>query len=186
MQQKKLLRTSNDGSDALVQYLQNQLYIAEQEAATLVAREIAQNPPNPLMAVITPQNVGGWSGSKRRGPNEEGGDRRAHVVRYRYGDAYLMKAEAMWRMGNDPTTMINDLRTVRGASSLASVGEADLLAERGREMYQEMTRRQDLIRFDQYLRAWNLKDAGADYLKIFPIPLSDALGNPNLTQNPGY
>ena len=73
MQQKKLLRTSNDGSDALVQYLQNQLYIAEQEAATLVAREIAQNPPNPLMAVITPQNVGGWSGSKRRGPNEEGG-----------------------------------------------------------------------------------------------------------------
>ena len=73
VQQKKLLRTSNDGSNALVQYLQNQLYIAEQEAATLVAKEIAQNPPNPLMAVITPQNVGGWSGSKRRGPNEEGG-----------------------------------------------------------------------------------------------------------------
>lgn len=67
-------QSNNDGSAAaLVQHLQNQLYLVEQEAATLVAREIAKNPPNPLMAVITPQNVGGWSGSKRRGPNDEGG-----------------------------------------------------------------------------------------------------------------
>lgn len=119
-------------------------------------------------------------------PNEEGGDRRTHVLRYRFGDAFLMKAEAMWRMGGDPTVMINDLRTTRGASVLGTVEEADLLAERGREMYQELTRRQDLIRFGQYLRAWNLKEAGSDHLKIFPIPLADALGNPNLVQNPGY
>jgi len=119
-------------------------------------------------------------------PNEEGGDRRAHIVKYRYGDAYLMKAEAMFRMGGDPLTMINDLRAVRGASDLATVGEADLLAERGREMYAELTRRQDLIRFGQYLRAWNLKDAGNPDLEIFPVPIADVLANPNLVQNPGY
>ncbi|MFD0863526.1 RagB/SusD family nutrient uptake outer membrane protein [Sungkyunkwania multivorans] len=120
-------------------------------------------------------------------PNEAGGDRRAHIVKYRFGDAYLMKAEAMFRMGTDPTTMINALRTQRGASMLtAPVTEADLLAERGREMYAELTRRQDLIRFGQYTRAWNLKDAGNPNLEIFPIPIADVLANPNLVQNPGY
>jgi len=119
-------------------------------------------------------------------PNEEGGDRRQHVVKYRFADAYLMKAEAMFRMGNDPLTMINDLREIRGASPLASITEADLLAERGRELYQESVRRQDLIRFGQYLRAWNLKDASDETKLIFPIPRADVLANPNLVQNPGY
>ncbi|MEM9001037.1 MAG: RagB/SusD family nutrient uptake outer membrane protein [Bacteroidota bacterium] len=119
-------------------------------------------------------------------PNEEGGDRRQHIVKYRYGDAYLMKAEAMFRMGSDVTGMINNLRAIRGASALATVGEADLLAERGRELYQEVVRRQDLIRFGQFTRAWNLKDASDDTRTIFPIPTADILANPNLTQNPGY
>ncbi|MEN1784047.1 MAG: RagB/SusD family nutrient uptake outer membrane protein [Bacteroidota bacterium] len=119
-------------------------------------------------------------------PNEEGGDRRRHIVRYRYADAFLMKAEAMFRMGGNPTAMINELRTTRGANALGAVTEADLLAERGRELYQEMVRRQDLIRFGQYLRAWNLKEAGDETRLIFPIPLSDVLANPGLSQNPGY
>ncbi|MBW8242199.1 RagB/SusD family nutrient uptake outer membrane protein [Muricauda oceani] len=119
-------------------------------------------------------------------PNEEGGDRRQHVVKYRFADAYLMKAEAMLRMGNNPLAMINALRETRGATPLASVTEADLLAERGRELYQESVRRQDLIRFGQYLRAWNLKEAGDETKLIFPIPRADVLANPNLVQNPGY
>lgn len=119
-------------------------------------------------------------------PNEEGGASRKHLIRYRYADAYLMKAEAMFRMGSDVTTMINDLRSLRGAEDLISVGETELLAERGRELYQELARRQDLIRFGQYLRAWNLKDAGDEHLEIFPIPTADVLANPNLVQNPGY
>ncbi len=119
-------------------------------------------------------------------PNEVGGPSRRHIVNYRYADSYLMKAEAMFRMGTDPTAMINDLRTIRGASTLMSVGETELLAERGRELYAEAVRRQDLIRFGQYTRAWNLKDAGSEYLTIFPIPISDILANPNLEQNNGY
>ncbi len=119
-------------------------------------------------------------------PNEEGGDRRRHIVNYRFADAYLMRAEAMFRMGTDVTAIINELRATRGASVLGTVQEAELLAERGREMYAEVTRRQDLIRFGQYLRAWNLKDAGDPHLEIFPIPIADILANPNLVQNPGY
>jgi hypothetical protein len=53
--------------------LQNQLYLAEQEAVNMVAQRIAADPPKALMAVISPQNVGGWSGKKRRGPKDEGG-----------------------------------------------------------------------------------------------------------------
>ncbi len=119
-------------------------------------------------------------------PNEEGGDRRQHIVKFRYADAFLMRAEAMFRMGVDATPMINELRGIRGASAMSTVGEPELLAERGREMYSELTRRQDLIRFGQYLRAWNLKDAGAANLEIFPVPIADVLANPNLVQNPGY
>jgi|AntRauTorckE5430_2_1112549.scaffolds.fasta_scaffold00039_29 hypothetical protein len=119
-------------------------------------------------------------------PNEVGGANRTHVINYRYADSYLMKAEAMFRMGNDATVMINELRTIRGASPLTTLGEAELLAERGREMYAELVRRQDLVRFGQYTKAWNLKEASSPTSIIFPIPISDVLANPNLVQNEGY
>lgn len=41
--------------------------------ANVVAQRIALDPPKALMAVISPQNVGGWKGSKRRAPTDEGG-----------------------------------------------------------------------------------------------------------------
>jgi hypothetical protein len=53
--------------------LQNQLYLVEQEAADLIARQIAEDPPKALLAVISPQSVGGWGGGKRRQFGEEGG-----------------------------------------------------------------------------------------------------------------
>jgi hypothetical protein len=65
---------------------------------------------------------------------------------------------------------------------------ATLLAERGREMYWESWRRQDLIRFGVYLKQWALKDADADPQRnlLFPIAPDELLANPNLKQNPGY
>ena len=92
--------------------------------------------------------------------------------------------------------MVNDLRAARGAvplTSMALVNEnnvADpktLLAERGRELYWEIVRRTDLIRFGVFTKAWELKaaDAGTTYL-VFPIPSTALAANPNLKQNPGY
>jgi hypothetical protein len=69
--QKKELRLHQE--DVAVLALQNQLYLVEQQAAHLVAQEIANDPPKALMAVITPKNVGGFSGGRRRQPGEEGG-----------------------------------------------------------------------------------------------------------------
>jgi len=112
-----------------------------------------------------------------------------HQIIFRYADAHLMKAEAMLRGSGDATTLVNELRTLRGASPLTSVSEADLLAERGRELYIEFTRRTDLIRFGQFTRNWEFKEPASigDATKnIFPIPSNALLSNPNLMQNPGY
>jgi hypothetical protein len=112
-----------------------------------------------------------------------------HEIFFRYADAYLMKAEAMMRSGGNPTDMVNALRTLRNATALGSVTEQDLLDERGRELYLEFWRRNDLIRFGQYTRNWEFKDPAAvnnSDRELFPIPASQIILNPNLVQNPGY
>jgi len=45
--------------------IQNQLYHVEQKAAQVLADHIANDPPKALMAVVSPQAMGGWSGPKR-------------------------------------------------------------------------------------------------------------------------
>jgi hypothetical protein len=111
------------------------------------------------------------------------------VVLFRYADVLLMKAEAMLRTNNAAGALliVNPIRLKRNALPLASVDLNALLDERGREMYWESYRRQDLIRFGKYLQAWQEKpaDVGTKNL-IFPIPSSQLAANPNLAQNPGY
>ncbi|HET8735487.1 MAG TPA: RagB/SusD family nutrient uptake outer membrane protein [Pricia sp.] len=110
-----------------------------------------------------------------------------HKVIFRYADAHLMKAEAMMRSGGDATAMVNELRVLREAEPLGSVTEADLLAERGRELYGELWRRNDLIRFGQFTAPWAFKEITGDETKnLFPIPSTALISNPNLVQNPGY
>jgi hypothetical protein len=122
-------------------------------------------------------------------PGDDGGSFRSHEIVFRYADAHLMKAEAMMRMGGNATPMVNELRTLRGATPLGSVTDADLLAERGRELYVEFWRRNDMLRFGQFTRAWEFKNeasVGDDTWKLYPIPVNALLSNPNLVQNPGY
>jgi len=119
-------------------------------------------------------------------------------VYFRLADVLLMKAEAILRggtgtvagpYGSTATAIVNYIRThaSRGASSLGSVTLDNLIDERGRELYWEGWRRNDLIRFGKYLNAWQEKpaDAGPGTL-IFPIPARELAANPNLVQNPGY
>ena len=99
-----------------------------------------------------------------------------------------MKAEAEFRNSNTGTAldMVNTLRTQRGASELSALTADDLIDERGRELYWEGHRRQDLIRFGKFLDAWNEKPASGSERLLFPIPNTALATNPNLTQNPGY
>jgi starch-binding outer membrane protein, SusD/RagB family len=115
------------------------------------------------------------------------------VVMARFADAHLMKAEAMYRMGNTAgaLTEINELRAMRSNTpALAgSLTEAMILDERARELYTEGWRRNDMVRFGVFRNSWELKEGenSADgHTDLFPIPASALLTNPGLVQNPGY
>ncbi len=124
---------------------------------------------------------------------------------FRLADAHLMYAEAVLRGGQggdmaEAVRLINDLRerAYLDDSGNISMAELDLpfiLDERTRELYWEGTRRIDLIRFeeftgDSYLWPWKggVKEGTAiePFRRIFPIPASDLIANPNLEQNEGY
>ncbi|WP_234572112.1 RagB/SusD family nutrient uptake outer membrane protein [Rhodohalobacter sp. 614A] len=109
-------------------------------------------------------------------------------VLFRYGDALLMKAEAHFRKGEtgQALSIINDLREQRGASQLSNLDEQTILDERGRELYWEGWRRQDLVRFGAYTNEWEEKPASEGYRVLFPIPQRALDTNPNLVQNSGY
>ena len=122
-------------------------------------------------------------------------------VYFRISDVILMKAEAELRGGtataspaafggsNTALGQVNFLRTnvSRGASSLGSLTLDILIDERGRELYWEGWRRNDLVRFGKYLNAWQEKPADASpKTLLFPIPARSLAANPNLVQNSGY
>ena len=109
-------------------------------------------------------------------------------VFFRLGDVLLMKAEALLRT-SDPggaLDIVNELRGVRNASALGSIDLDEILAERGRELYWEGWRRQDLIRFGKFLEPWEHKEVSGPERLLFPIPATALSVNPNLEQNPGY
>jgi hypothetical protein len=110
----------------------------------------------------------------------------------RYADVLLMKAEAIMRGGTDPLAqtavqIVNSIRTPRGASALGTVDAAAMLAERGRELYFEGWRRNDLIRFEKFNDPVDQRPAKTDKTRtLYPIPQRAVDTNPNLKQNPGY
>jgi hypothetical protein len=130
-----------------------------------------------------------------------GGNQTNQLQIFRYADVLLMIAEAKMRAtpadAAGALLLVNQLRAARGATVFGSVtlvnpaNIADpntLVAERGRELYFESWRRQDLIRFGVFLKQWALKAADADPVRnlLFPIAPNQLLANPNLHQNPGY
>ncbi len=115
-------------------------------------------------------------------------------VIFRYADVLLMKAEAIARGGtatgtaplNSAAGIVNFIRAARGATPLVTVTLDNLLDERGRELYWEGWRRQDLIRFAKFLLPWQEKPASDPRNLLFAIPSEQLAVNPNLEQNPGY
>jgi hypothetical protein len=116
---------------------------------------------------------------------------------FRYADVLLMYAEASLQGGGgtDGAAVLNQVRARANAGIMANVTVDSVLAERGREMYCEGTRRTDLIRFNKfaggsYLWPWKggaVNGTSIDaHLNVFPIPTTDLNSNPNLIQNAGY
>ena len=122
--------------------------------------------------------------------NNNYNDQDNDFVVYRLGDVYLMKAEANMRAGN-MALAIADANIIRARAGMPAYTAAmltmdEMLAERGREMAWEYHRRQDLIRFGQYTKAWRFKEASGKFRELFPIPNDQLVLNPALKQNPGY
>jgi len=113
---------------------------------------------------------------------------RAQYVIFRYGDVLQEKAEALFRKGDaaGALTIINQVRARSHAPALATLDANALIDERGREMYWEGWRRNDLVRFGKFLDAWQEKAQSGPERLLFTIPNEQLAVNPNLTQNPGY
>ena len=91
-----------------------------------------------------------------------------------------MKAEALVRQGKNGDQFINQVRKRAKVSDFNNATLPMILAERGREMFCEGHRRQDLIRFGKFLDAWWEKPASDSKRTTFPIPQWAIDANPNL------
>lgn len=99
---------------------------------------------------------------------------------FRYADVLLMKAEAEIQQGKNGDLWVNQVRNRAGLQDWNGTTLEMLLEERGREMFCEGHRRQDLIRFGKFGNAWWEKAANGADRQTFPIPQWAIDANPNL------
>lgn len=111
------------------------------------------------------------------------------IVLYRYADALLMKCEAQVRNGEDGSAILHQIRSRSGMPDRPATLD-NILRERMLELAWEGWRRQDLIRFGQYTRAYSfrpqLSNEANGYTTVFPIPGTILERNTKLHQNYGY
>lgn len=111
------------------------------------------------------------------------------IVLFRYADVLLMKSEAKVRNNENGDTELNEVRS-RVSSPARKATLENLLVERQLELAWEGWRRQDLIRFGKFTRAYNsrpqLPGEENGYTTVFPIPEKVIGMNLQLVQNSGY
>jgi hypothetical protein len=121
-------------------------------------------------------------------------DQPIDVMVFRYAEVLLSLAEAIneQRGPAEAYQYVNQVRARAGVSDFAGMTKDQLrtalLDERGRELYGEGTRRQDLIRNGTYVTnaVTRGKNAQAHHV-LFPIPNSVIVqGRGVIQQNPGY
>ena len=114
---------------------------------------------------------------------------------FRLAEMYLIKAEALNELGQTPAAiaLVNLVRARAFASpepipatTTQEQFRTVILRERLFELTAEGKRRQDQIRFGDYLRPWFNKEQREPYRILMPIPQIQIEANALLTQNPGY
>ncbi|SDF71951.1 SusD family protein [Dyadobacter soli] len=105
----------------------------------------------------------------------------------RYGQAAVMKAEALLRSGNAGEALkeVNALRAIRKASPLASLTNDIMFDETSRESYWEGIARTNEVRFSKFATGTGVVNKDPKRA-VFPIPSAALVSNTNLTQNDGY
>lgn len=109
----------------------------------------------------------------------------------RYSNVLLMKAEALFRLGQEPEEalrLVNRVRTRSNCSEWTSLSLEKIEKERAREFIWENQRRKDMIRFGSYFTEKTFYSDGntEQWRGIYPIPAQQLNANPKLKQNPNY
>ncbi len=114
------------------------------------------------------------------------------VVLMRYSDILLIKAEALFRLGDMNSTealgLVNEVRLRSQADPLTALSLQDIEDERARELLWEGSRRRDMIRFGTFFTgSWKFHTSDTPESRgLYPIPSQQLFANPNLVQNPNY
>lgn len=118
---------------------------------------------------------------------------------FRLGEIYLTAAEAVLRGGSgmsrdEARELVNQVRRRAYGDNSGDISDAQfnlgfMIDERGRELYYELVRRSDLVRFnrfagDAYIWQWKggiMEGRAVDSrFNIYPIPTTETSANPNL------
>jgi hypothetical protein len=160
----------------------------------------ALNFDNPAQAVFTQAQInrGVRVFKYEFDPEKDNGSSNVDIPLYRLGGIYCMRAEAYFRNGQTDLALadINKLRTTRtrealynnapGKAITTTLTEQILFNEIGYEMYWEMYRRKQMIRFQKFEAACAGKPVSENYRRIYPIPQSTLDASEVFTQNPRY
>jgi len=131
--------------------------------------------------------------------NGENGSSEVDIPIYRLGGMYMLRAEAYFRKGNTGMALndINKVRTSRTHDALKNrmagkpIGSLDaevLYKELGYEMYWEIKRRPQMIRFGKFdlPLAKSAKPQSQPFRRVFPIPQTIVDIDATFIQNMGY
>ena len=108
----------------------------------------------------------------------------------RLGDVFLIRGEARARQAGNWDLALPDVNVLRDRAQIEQLTSLDadsFFDERGREMFEESSRRQDQIRFGKFQDTWWEKTNADAFRNVFPIPRDQIdASDGTLTQNPGY
>ena len=124
-------------------------------------------------------------------------DSRCNWLVTRYADVLLLQSEALNNLNAGDATKYNGINAVRRRAGLANLPTTAtskdafvdlLLQERAQELCAEGHRWYDLLRTGRQKQRQQTvyNRTVTDQYLLLPIPQSEILLNPNLTQNPGY
>jgi len=175
--------------------------VCEKSATTPMVFTPELNFDNPTQAVLAQNQInrGTRCFKFEFDPQAGNGASNVDIPLYRLGGIYTMRAEAYLRKGDNGAALadINLLRTARTREALygnvpgAAITSIDmdiLFREIGFEMYWEMWRRPQMIRFGKFdaARPTSAKPASQPFRRVFPIPQRVMDVNRSFVQNQGY
>ena len=170
-------------------------------APLILSKNITVPAGNDLASIDVGDDLTGWSQGYRsmkwficNRDYSNGRNQSNDVPVFRYADILLTKAEALVRSGQGgAAALFNKIRAYVNAPTIS--GEPtldDIYMERGREFFDELWRRNDMIRFGHYEDEWfphyksNPHASFDPNMRVFPVSKTDLDVNPTWTQNPGY